>query len=149
MLREDLSSLFDYDLWANTKWREAATEMGQRDVLRHIVQAQGIWLSRVQGTPVWQVSEDDLTLQMERVNRSWKRVLLGADLHQSIPYETSRGEKFDNTIIEIVRHVINHGTYHRGQLRGIAGERGIDFPETDYIAFVREGSRTRARAGVL
>jgi uncharacterized damage-inducible protein DinB len=149
MQREDLSSMFDYDLWANLKWREAAREMGQEDVLVHIVQAQVIWLSRVQGTPIWPVSAGDLTLQLERVSRSWKRVLLGADLHQTVSYQNSRGESFDNSIIEIVRHVINHGTYHRGQLRGIAEERGMDFPETDYMGFLREGSYSRGHAGVL
>ena len=138
--REDLSSMFDYDQWANLRWWPVAKEMGQEEILLHNLIAQIIWLSRIEGTPIWEPSVDQYPLQVERATRSWKRMLLGADLQRTVSYKTTLGTPYDNTVGEIVRHVINHGTYHRGQLRGIAGERGIEFPETDYVFYLRENA---------
>ncbi len=138
--REDLSGMFDYDQWANVKWMAAAHEIGQESILLHILNAQIIWLSRIEGTAIWEPTLADYPLHVERSVRSWKRCLFGADLQKLVSYTTLLGVPYDNTVGEITRHVINHGTYHRGQLRGIAGERGIEFPETDYIAYLRESA---------
>ncbi len=43
-----------------------------------------------------------------------------------------------NFVSEITEHVINHGTYHRGHLRGLAEAEGISFPDTDLIVYLRE-----------
>lgn len=129
--------MFDYDRWANLRLVETAAALDRQDILVHILQAQIIWLCRIEGTPEWEASFDDYSLHLDRSIGRWKRLLLGAELGRVISYRNSRGEQYDNSITEIVRHVINHGTYHRGHLRGIAGEKGIDFPDTDYILFLR------------
>jgi len=36
---------------------------------------------------------------------------------------------------EVLRHVVNHGTYHRGQVAALLKLHGVDFPETDYISW--------------
>ncbi len=36
---------------------------------------------------------------------------------------------------EVLRHVVNHGTYHRGQVAALLKLHGLDFPETDYISW--------------
>lgn len=136
--REELSTLFDYDRWANLHWAEPARGLGKESVLVHVLEAQVNWLCRIEGTPPWQPSFTEFPMHLERSIRNWKRFMFGADLGKVISYTTSTGRQYENLVSEIVRHVINHGTYHRGQLRGIAEERGIDFPETDYIAFIRE-----------
>ena len=135
--REELSSLFDYDRWANLQWVAPANAMAQQSILLHIVEAQVIWLTRIEGTQPWQPTLDEFALHLDRSIGRWKRFLLGADLGAVISYTTSAGDRYDSQVSEIVRHTINHGTYHRGQLRGIAGERGVDFPETDYNHFMR------------
>jgi uncharacterized damage-inducible protein DinB len=138
--REELSSMFDYDRWANLQWMPLAGLMSQQPVLLHIVSAQVRWLSRIEDTPEWQPSMPDFALHLDRSIRSWKRFILGADLSKVIYYTTSDGMNYNNSVSEIVRHVVNHGTYHRGQLRGIASERGFEFPETDYITFLRDNA---------
>jgi uncharacterized damage-inducible protein DinB len=46
-------------------------------------------------------------------------------------------------VSDIAAHVVNHGTYHRGQLRERAEADGLDdFPETDLILFFRQIERT-------
>ena len=138
--REELSSMFDYDRWANLQWWPIAKQMGEEDILLHNLLAQTIWLSRIEGTARWEPTVEEFPLHLERSTRNWKRMLLGADFQRMVSYTTTLGTPYDNTVGEIVRHVINHGTYHRGQLRGIAGERKIEFPETDYIAYLRDNA---------
>src|SRR2546421_12878226 len=146
-LREDFSNMFEYDRWANTQWIQVTKDMGEESILMHNIEGQIVWLCRIEGTKFWKPTIEEFALHQERSTRNWKRFLMGADLQMLISYETSQGDHYDNTVAEIVRHVINHGTYHRGQLRGIAGERGIAFPETDYIAFMRKDAP--ARPGLL
>ena len=138
--REELSSMFEYDQWANLKWMGPAHETGQESVMLHIVDAEIIWLSRIEGTPRWQPTLEDYPMHVQRSTRNWKRMLMGADLQAVVSYTNFQGEQHENSICEITSHVINHGTYHRGHLRGIAGERGLPFPETDYIAYLRDNA---------
>jgi len=35
-------------------------------------------------------------------------------------------------------HLVNHSSYHRGQLAGMMRQLGVKPPGTDYIVFVRE-----------
>ena len=135
--REELSSMFEYDRWANLRWIDTARSLGHEAVLLHIVEAQVVWLSRIENIPGWNASLDRLPLDIECSVRAWQRMLMGADLGRVVSYSTS-GAHYDNLVSEIARHVINHGSYHRGQLRGIASERGVEFPESDYILFCRE-----------
>jgi uncharacterized damage-inducible protein DinB len=56
---------------------------------------------------------------------------------EMIFYKNSSGNKYENTIREIITHVINHSTYHRGQIAMELRSLGVDPPQTDYIAYCR------------
>jgi uncharacterized damage-inducible protein DinB len=49
-----------------------------------------------------------------------------------------KGEKFANTIKDIVVHVINHSTYHRAQIAQLVKQSGGEPAKTDYIVYQRE-----------
>lgn len=142
-LRQDLIERFDYDLWANRQWWTALGKLKDlaraQATLEHILTAQRVWLSRM-GVEVSQASEnlgiDDVAVF---VNRAWKMVITDSSLDQPITYRNLAGFEFTNTVGQIANHVVNHGTYHRGQLRGQAQAEGLEsFPETDLIVFYRE-----------
>ncbi len=147
-LRQALLERFDYDAWANRQWWSALGRFQNLEraqaVLEHILTAQRVWLSRM-GVEVSQAGEnlgmDDL---INLVNRAWKMVLTDGHLDQPIVYRNSHGVEYVNTIGQIASHVANHGTYHRGHLRGLAQCEGLEgFPETDLIGFYREKGETR------
>lgn len=142
-LRTDLIERFDYDLWANRQWLPTLGKFKDMEraqaTFEHILSAQRIWLSRM-GVEVSQAGEDmsvgDL---LGLVNRAWKMVLTDGLVEQPVAYQTRSGMELVNTIGQIAAHVVNHGTYHRGQLRGQAQSEGLDkFPETDMILFFRD-----------
>lgn len=69
----------------------------------------------------------------------WRLFLDDADLDQEVAYVNMAGQHYVNTVEQIALHVINHGTYHRGHLRGLAESEGLDdFNDTDLILYFRE-----------
>lgn len=137
----ELHRLFDYDLWANRRWLDALAAKGwpepDRVVFVHILAALEIWLQRVNGTSLPEMPTPDLYVAtIERLNRDWKQALADRPDDSIVHYKRTTGEALQLPISTIVCHVLNHGTYHRGELRGLCRSRGDDqFPETDYALF--------------
>lgn len=52
-------------------------------------------------------------------------------------YLNSKGESFKNDINEIIRHLANHGTYHRGNIATMIRQLGYEAISTDYIYYLR------------
>ena len=130
---------FDYDLWANKRWLEPAEYAGLILILGHIVWAQETWLSRCQGSPARVI--EDVHPDLDHLTRSvtaWKDFLQSTPLDTRIDYKSLNGQPFSDDLHTIVKHVLNHGTYHRGDMRGRCEMLGKPFPETDFIAFTRQ-----------
>lgn len=101
--------------------------------------AQRTWLSRIGIEVPPQEGDVELGVLFATQNNLWKYVAEEGDLAATVDYENTQGERFRNSIREIATYVVNHGTYHRGQLRGLAEAEGFDgFPDTDLIHFLRE-----------
>jgi uncharacterized damage-inducible protein DinB len=56
----------------------------------------------------------------------------------NVEYQNFAGQKFSSLLSDIITHVVNHGTYHRGQIARIIRESGVQPPSTDYIVFARQ-----------
>jgi uncharacterized damage-inducible protein DinB len=50
------------------------------------------------------------------------------------------GNTYRNTLADLIRHVVNHSTYHRGQLATQLRQLGQIPPATDFIVYRREQS---------
>ena len=136
--KEALLELLDYDLWANEQWLEPAQYAGLTLVLGHVVWAQETWLARCKGEGNRVV--EDVHPDKDHLHRTieaWKQFLSETPLDTEVAYFTLSGVPFSNQVHSIVRHVLNHGTYHRGDMRGRCELLGKPFPETDYIGFLR------------
>ncbi len=136
-----LAEGFRFDLWANLLWLECLDRKTAGDPDRrafaHLLSAQQIWLLRVQGTslsafPVVEQTPEALT----ELNAGWLRALAGVTEDRVVEYRRTNGDANSSLLSEIALHVVNHGTYHRGELRGLRRARNDDdFPETDRILF--------------
>ncbi len=59
-------------------------------------------------------------------------------ISSKLVYKNSRGEQFHQPVGEVLLHVFNHGTYHRGQLVSMLHALGItNIPATDFIVWSR------------
>jgi uncharacterized damage-inducible protein DinB len=60
-------------------------------------------------------------------------------LKQEYSFQNSKNEQFKQAIYETVLHVINHSTYHRGQLVTMMRSLGVKtIPQTDFMVFLRK-----------
>ena len=142
MTREALLELQDYDLWANRRWLAVLPEMPDptraSNIFMHILNAQHHWLGRVMSEEEAGVRSDDLAIELERLYTAWRDILVNCDPNAYASYERE-GQAHFHMVSEIAHHVFNHGTYHRGHLRGLADAAGFeDFPETDIVRRLRE-----------
>jgi uncharacterized damage-inducible protein DinB len=58
------------------------------------------------------------------------------DPNRVIEYKNLKGDAFAKPVWEILLHVVNHGTYHRGQIAAMLRQLGHVPPSTDFIYFV-------------
>lgn len=134
---------FDYDAWANDQWARQLTRFKDSAraiaIFQHILTAQRIWLERCGVVFEFDKTDEDLGHVAKRIAQVWRLYLDDADLDQEVIYVNSVGAQYMNTVEQIALHVINHGTYHRGHLRGLAECEGLDdFNDTDLVLYFRE-----------
>jgi len=112
-----------------------------KNVLNHILNAHHIWNARIlneNGFGVWQINPDDSLLEINNYNfQNSCKTLDERDLTEKIIYTNSKGNKFENSIQEIIFHFTNHSTYHRGQIAMLMKQAGLEPINTDYIFYKR------------
>lgn len=59
--------------------------------------------------------------------------------YRTIIYQNTRKDLFQNDFQDIIQHVMNHGTYHRGNVSAILHQLGQKSVSTDFIYFLRKG----------
>lgn len=127
---------FEFDLWANKRWwayLEGKSELVQdRAIFAHIFSGQEVWRQRVLGTPPTEMPRFEVSERaIVELNEGWKELLRSRSDNPIIHYHRFDGVAGHLHLDQIARHLIDHGTYHRGELRGLCRQRGADdFPET-------------------
>ena len=106
-------------------------------LLSHNINAHKGWNYRINGQLV-SFPFDDLdiedALELDKENLIASMAILeNRDLNEVIHYQGLDGTKFQNTICDILFHVANHHTHHRGQIISDLRQNGIAPPVTDYI----------------
>jgi uncharacterized damage-inducible protein DinB len=56
-----------------------------------------------------------------------------------VSYRAPDGLAFSHPLGQLIRHVVNHSTYHRGQLATLLRQLGQTPPSTDFTKYLREG----------
>lgn len=164
-LSEVFRDQLNYTAWANTRFIEAASALTHQELvsdfatadhnvlgtLAHIYAAERLWLGRIEGSPParFLVPEQDMHLAVLRSEwpallERWKRwgsLLTDESIHRKISYLSLKGDAFVTPAWQIVLHVVNHGTHHRGQVSGFLRAMGHAPPSLDLILFYRETRR--------
>jgi len=150
-MKDHFISLLKYDLFANELILETMIKAGNPEkaikLMAHTLAAQQIWLNRCMGLPassggVWPDRPAETFADTIAANsEGWLNFVQGLPpegFETMISYKTSTGDSYDNKLIDILSHVINHGTHHRAQIGQHLIAAGIDqLPMTDYIFYVR------------
>lgn len=140
--------LFEYNHDANQKILEAIIAQPENvseksiKLFSHILNAHRIWNNRIDPLypvfGVWAVHTIDTFKEIEQLNFEHSLLILGNfDINENVNYTNSAKKVFNNTKPDILFHIINHSTYHRGQIATEFRQSGIEPVPTDYIFFKR------------
>lgn len=158
----DVQSLYAYNEWANARIFGAAEKLDPevfttprgssfssiRDTIVHIAASEWVWLRRWRGEspsaqPEWSSLRDAATLtgklrEVEADRAALLRELTDAELAKPRPYRNLKGDAFSEPLVDQLVHVVNHSSYHRGQVATLSRQAGFAAPATDLIVFKRE-----------
>jgi uncharacterized damage-inducible protein DinB len=71
--------------------------------------------------------------------KEWVDLATEAALQHEFIYKNSKKDQFKQPVYEMLLHLFNHQTYHRGQLVTMLRQSGeANIPNTDLIAFLRK-----------
>ncbi|EQA38785.1 DinB family protein [Leptospira inadai serovar Lyme str. 10] len=73
----------------------------------------------------------------EKLIRWVKEGLSEEIIRQNLGYKSLKGDSFSTPISEVLIHLFNHQTHHRGQVTTLLFQNGIDPGITDFIYFTR------------
>jgi uncharacterized damage-inducible protein DinB len=162
MTPDEIRLLYDYNAWANHRALDAASALtaeqlvkplgssfsSVRDTLAHICGAEWIWLERFQGRSPSSLPDTTQFGNVSSLRAHWGvqetrlldfvRGLTQTDLDRTLEYKTLKFGVYKNPLWQSMQHVVNHGTYHRGQITTMLRQLGAQAIPTDLMHFYRE-----------
>jgi uncharacterized damage-inducible protein DinB len=157
--RDHLVRRLAYHHWAGDKAFEAVSALTAeqldrpfggsfgtgRALLRHVVGVERLWLDRFHGNSPKGLPEFPASWSGQDYRDEWIRVKpeqtkylqsLTADaLAGPLTYTNIKGETWSYQLSDILEHLVNHGTYHRGQITHLLRTMGLAAPTTDFLFF--------------
>jgi uncharacterized damage-inducible protein DinB len=115
----------------------------------HMWDAESIWWQRMKLQDRFIIPSDnfkgsmtDIGYGLAQQSKLWQEWVSNASdmaIDHVFQYQNSRKEQFKQPIYQMLLHVFNHGSYHRGQLVNILRQLDIEkIPQTDFIVWARE-----------
>jgi uncharacterized damage-inducible protein DinB len=158
----EVVELFDYNDWANARLLEACGSLSRQQwsqdlggsyptllsVVAHVVGGEWIWLQRWTGesprsAPGWFTDPAPSNLEaalrhVEQERRRFLDTLTEEDLARVVSYTLLDGSKGALALSSLLRHLVNHSTYHRGQIASMLRRLNVDPPATDLLIFAQQ-----------
>ena len=146
-MKEFFKDIFEYHNHFNQKLIEQLIEnessLSERTIplLSHSINAQQIWNARITNKEKLGVHAVHSLQECKRIdNANYKEtleILKKHELTENIVYTNSKGTEFNNTIQQILFHIANHFSHHKGQIISDLRQSGINPIVTDYIFYKR------------
>jgi uncharacterized damage-inducible protein DinB len=140
---------YSYNAWANRTIitcleRQSVNDEKILTILGHLVSANFIWLNRIKGLPksefkLWgDYSLSQLKQMVEDADAQWMDFINSTDdFNRLLKYNNYVGDYFESNVEQIMIHLVNHGSYHRGQVAMLLRQKGFEPVNTDYITYDR------------
>jgi uncharacterized damage-inducible protein DinB len=160
-MQDDVVALLAYDRWANTKVLDACRKLtaeeyvaepvpgwsSVRSTIYHIAVATEWNLRTLAGDP-----DDSIPTEADVATVDNAALLLDRAYHRFEELRSTFTPEWLNTVLTlrppgftailprwaILRHIVNHATYHRGQVASKLKRLGIEQPNTDFFFWVIE-----------
>lgn len=147
-MKDFFEDLIEYNFICNQKLLDVFGENEEKIsekaklLLSHLINAQNIWNHRIlEPTPIsgtWEIIPLDELKKLNSINKEKTlEIISSKDLNTVLDYKTSNGDPFQDKILDIVFHSLNHATYHRGQIATELKNSGLKPVNTDYLYYHR------------
>lgn len=140
--------LFEYSHYFNQRLSDlfmaSPRQISEKSIklFSHILNAHQIWNNRIDpkhpSFGVWELHNTEDFKSIDNMNyEQIVKIIDKFELNETINYSNSKGQTFSNSVRDILFHIINHSTYHRGQLASEFRQHGHEPLVTDYIFYKR------------
>lgn len=170
MTNEEINALLDYHYWARDRMLAALDPLTPeqftqpiessfksiRDTVVHTMGAEAVWYSRWRGNPQGMLAAEGFLdvgslrsawCELESGVRTFFRELGAERIDARIEYKSLKGEPHSSTVAQMLQHVVNHASYHRGQVTTMLRQLGAKPPESnDLINYYRIQEKTQSTA---
>lgn len=172
MKKHHALQLYDYHVWANNKLFERLKELPEEifnqevqsifpslaATFNHIYMVDTIWLGVMRQKTMVEIQASIAKVQehtknkglqeMEKLFYQLAKEYQGflnseSDLDKEISPEHPQFGRLNTHLSELVQHVVNHGTYHRGNLSAMIRQQGFSGVPTDYVFYLYEINSTK------
>ncbi len=164
ILKEILVQYAAYNLWANQRLIQTLNNLEEgvadaeilssfssiKKTVEHLALVEFIWWQRlklVENISLPEEKNQTLTetgkelLAHSLQWKEWVEKSTNAAFEHEFVYRNTKKEQFKNPVYQMLLHLFNHQTYHRGQLVTMLRQVGIDkIPATDFIEWCRRKS---------
>jgi uncharacterized damage-inducible protein DinB len=156
---ETIRTHLRYTAWASKLIVDAASTLTEEELTRdfksadksvlgtlvHVFAADRVWLGRIQGTPPAKFIDPETDMKLSVLENDWPKVLEGwqqwadsiDDFTRKFAYKDLAGNSYESPHWQVVLHVVNHGTHHRGQASAMIRSMGYTPPKLDLIFYYR------------
>jgi len=161
-MKDLLKQYATYNVWANQKITDLILTLSEEQqhkeiassfsslhkTIHHLWDAESIWWQRmklheriIRPSENFKGPTNDIVNGLMNQSRQWEEWVSNASelsLSHVFQYQTDKKEHYKLPVQQMLVHVFNHGTYHRGQLVTMLRQLGIEkIPSTDFSAWVR------------
>lgn len=161
---DEIRDLYAYNRWANNRILEASAQLDDEEFIRnmnssfpsvgqtlaHLVEVDWVWLSRWTGSSPAEVPNSWDLSSLPKIRRQWEAIeddrsaflagLSAEDVLGQVSYKATPELEYRAPLWQLLRHVVNHSTYHRGQLTTMIRQLGREPISTDLVLFHRQGA---------
>lgn len=165
MTLKDIQQLFAYHAWARERLLESLGSLSSEQLTKdltssfpgiqatvvHMVGAEDIWLRRLTKqkadhflTPADLPSFADIKARWTKIGSDFAGLLATLNdkkLDETISFKNSKGADVSQKVWQALQHIVNHASYHRGQIVTMMRQLGATPPNTDLIGFYRLQNR--------
>ncbi|MGH7376590.1 MAG: DinB family protein [Candidatus Methylomirabilales bacterium] len=158
----DLRTLYAFNAWARGRMLDAVAQVDEAEYRKdlgnsfgsvhgtavHILGAEELWLKRWHGESPTALVSPDAFASFAAVRRRWDALeaelqrFLGALTEETvlrvIQYRDTRGNAYATPLWQTMQHVVNHSSYHRGQVTTLLRQLGAKPVATDLITYYRQ-----------
>lgn len=158
---DEIRALYAFNRWANLQFLATLEGLSDEELRRdlrssfpsvlatlvHLLGAEWVWLERWLGRSPRHFPDADGLDSVAVVRARWDALwaeqraflagLQDGDAARPVAYRNFAGNDFTQPLGELLRHVVNHATYHRGQLTTLLRQLGHAAPSTDLVTYYR------------